>query len=95
MTLLVLLVAAAAAGPAGAVTNPQIPGLQVALRARGYYLGPIDGITGPRTAAGIRAFQRAAGLRADGLAGARTRARLGRLGRPLFGARTLARGRIG
>jgi hypothetical protein len=93
--LVPLLVAAALPGSAAAYTNPQIPGLQVALRARGYDPGPIDGVVGPRTAHAVRAFQRRAGIHADGLAGPRTRARLGRLGRPLFGARPLARGRIG
>jgi peptidoglycan hydrolase-like protein with peptidoglycan-binding domain len=93
--LLPLVVAAALPGSAAAYTNPQIPGLQVALRAHGYNPGPIDGIVGRRTAGAVKAFQRRAGIHADGLAGPRTRARLGRLGRPLFGARTLARGRIG
>jgi soluble lytic murein transglycosylase-like protein len=92
-------IAAAAAlatpGAAAAVTNPQIPGLQVALRAHGFYRGPIDGIAGPGTAGGIRAFQRVHGLRSDGLAGSATRRALGRLGRPFFGRRVLARGRIG
>ena len=93
--LVPLLVAAALPAPAAAFTNPQIPGLQVALRAHGYDPGPIDGIVGPKTAGAVRAFQRRAGIHADGLAGPRTRMRLGRLGRPLFGARTLTRGRIG
>jgi peptidoglycan hydrolase-like protein with peptidoglycan-binding domain len=84
-----------AAAPARAITNPQIPGLQVALHARGYYTGAIDGIAGPATARAIRSFQRKRGLRPDGLAGPSTRAALGRLGRPLFGRRLLARGRIG
>jgi N-acetylmuramoyl-L-alanine amidase len=87
--------ALAAPGAAAAVTNPQIPGLQVALRAHGFYGGPIDGIAGPATAGGIRAFQRVHGLRSDGLAGAATRRALGRLGRPFFGRRVLVRGRIG
>ena len=93
--LVPVLVAVALPGSAAAFTNPQIPGLQVALRARGYDPGPIDGVVGPKTAGAVRAFQRRAGIHADGLAGPRTRARLGRLGRPLFGARTLTRGRIG
>jgi Transglycosylase SLT domain/Putative peptidoglycan binding domain/LysM domain len=93
--LLPLLAAAALPASAAAYTNPQIPGLQVALRAHGYDPGPIDGVVGPKTAGAVRAFQRRAGIHADGLAGPRTRMRLGRLGRPLFGARTLARGRIG
>jgi peptidoglycan hydrolase-like protein with peptidoglycan-binding domain len=95
LVLVLLLVAAALPGAAGAYTNPQIPGLQVALRAHGYNPGPIDGVVGHRTAGAVRAFQRRAGIHADGLAGPRTRAQLGRLGRPLFGARTLARGQIG
>jgi peptidoglycan hydrolase-like protein with peptidoglycan-binding domain len=90
-----VFVAALAAAPAAAVTNPQIPGLQVALQARGLYRGPIDGIAGPLTAQAVRDFQRSKRLRVDGLAGPRTRGALGRLGRPLFGSRTLARGAIG
>jgi hypothetical protein len=93
--LVPLLVAAALPGSAAAYTNPQIPGLQVALRAHGYDPGPIDGVVGPRTAHAVKAFQRRAGIHADGLAGPRTRTRLGRLGRPLFGARTLRRGAFG
>jgi len=81
---------------AHAITNPQIPGLQVALRAHGYYRGPIDGIAGPMTASGVRGFQRHAGLVVDGVAGPLTRGRLGRLGRPLFGQRRLLmRGSVG
>jgi peptidoglycan hydrolase-like protein with peptidoglycan-binding domain len=91
----VALAAAVAAGPASAVTNPQIPGLQVALAAKGLYRGPIDGIAGPLTAAAVRDFQRSSGLTVDGLAGPRTRRALGRLGRPLFGSRTLSRRAIG
>jgi LysM repeat protein len=75
--------------------NPQIAGLQVALRAHGMYHGAIDGVQGPRTKAAIRAFQRRRGLTADGLAGPRTRRALGRLGKPLYGRRILRRGAIG
>jgi hypothetical protein len=82
--------------PAHAITNPQIPGLQVALRAKGFYRGPIDGIAGPLTAGGVRRFQRSAGLAVDGVAGPLTRGKLGRLGRPLFGRRhLLTRGAVG
>jgi peptidoglycan hydrolase-like protein with peptidoglycan-binding domain len=77
------------AGPAKAITNPQIPGLQVALHAKGFYRGQIDGIAGPLTARGVRRFQRHAGLVVDGVAGPLTRAKMGRLGRPLFGRRLL------
>jgi hypothetical protein len=84
------------AAPAEAVTNPQLPGLQVALRAKGFYRGPIDGIAGPMTAHAVRAFQRKARIAVDGIAGPITRKKLGRLGRPLFGNRRLiARGMVG
>jgi LysM repeat protein len=75
--------------------NPQIAGLQVALRAQGLYRGPIDAISGPGTVAAVRSFQRREGLPVTGLADARTRKALGPLGRPLFGARTLHRGEFG
>src|SRR6185312_322408 len=86
-----LAVVAALALPASAraVTNPQIPGLQVALKAHGFYSGPIDGIAGPMTANGVRQFQRRVGIVVDGVAGPITRGKLGRLGRPLFGKRHL------
>jgi LysM repeat protein len=90
-----VLAAALAAEPAAAFTNPQIPGLQVALQARGFYKGSIDGVAGPLTAQAVRDFQRSRRLQVDGLAGPQTRRALGRLGRPLFGSRPLARGTIG
>ena len=70
-TLIPVLAAVAAlpaAAPAtAATTNPQIPGLQVALRAHGLYRGPIDGIAGPLTRQGVLAFQRKRGLAVDGI----------------------------
>ena len=75
--------------------NPQIAGLQVALRAQGLYRGPIDAISGPATVEAVRAFQRLEGLPVTGLADTRTREALGPLGRPLFGSRTLRRGEFG
>ena len=93
---LAALVAALAATPsAPAATNTQIPGLQVALHAKGFYTGPIDGVAGPATASAVRAFQRKAGITVDGIAGLQTRTALGRLGRPLYGRRVLTRGTIG
>ena len=84
------------AGPAHAITNPQIPGLQVALRENGFYRGSIDGIAGPQTAQAVRAFQRKTRITVDGIAGPQTRRALGRLGRPLWGKRkVLARGMMG
>ena len=83
------------AEPAAAVTNPQIAGLQVALRARGLYPGPIDAIAGPKTVRAVRVFQRRNGLVVDGIAGPQTRRALGRLGRPLFGRRAIRRPYVG
>jgi len=51
--------------------------LQAALVAAGFDPGPVDGVTGPRTRAALRAFQAAQGLMADGMAGPQTRALLG------------------
>ena len=95
-TLLALAVVAALLAPPPAhALSPQIAGLQVALRAHGLYHGPIDAIAGPATVRAVRAFQRRKGLVVDGIAGPRTRAKLGRLGRPLFGRRTIVRGLVG
>ncbi len=94
----VVLVAGLAATPATLASggrNPQTAGLQVALRAQGLYRGPIDAISGPATVAAVRTFQREQGLPVTGLADARTRAAMGPLGSPLFGARTLRRGAFG
>jgi peptidoglycan hydrolase-like protein with peptidoglycan-binding domain len=87
--------AATTAGPAAAMAQHQVAGLQVALYRFGLYKGEIDGIPGPMTKRAIVDLQRAAKLEPDGVPGKRTRAALGRFGRPLFGVRTLRRGMIG
>lgn len=75
--------------------RPQVAALQVALRAQGLYLGPVDGVYGPASARGLRRFQHKAGLEVDGRIGPATRRALGPLGRPSFGRRTLRRGALG
>jgi peptidoglycan hydrolase-like protein with peptidoglycan-binding domain len=96
-----VLAAAAAAAVIGtpsapaATVNYQVAGLQVALYRYGCYTGQIDGVLGPMTKQAIVSFQRKAGLEADGVAGKRTRAALGKYGQPLFGKRTLRRGMVG
>ena len=80
---------------AAARVDPQVAGLQVALRAFGVYTGPIDGIAGPATKRGVTRFQRRVGLPADGKVGPATRRAFGPLGGPLFGKRTLKRGLFG
>ena len=91
----VLAAVCVAAGSANAAINPQHAGLQVALRAQGLYLGPIDAIIGPKTVAAVRRFQRTHGLRVTGIADLATRRQLGPLGTPLFGSRPLSRGAFG
>jgi LysM repeat protein len=89
------LAALCIAASASAALNPQHAGLQVALRAQGLYLGPIDAVVGPHTVAAVRAFQRTHGLKVTGLADLQTRRELGPLGKPLFGSRSLTRGCFG
>jgi peptidoglycan hydrolase-like protein with peptidoglycan-binding domain len=69
--------------------------LQVALKALRHYTGGVDGIKGRRTGRAIRRFQRAHHLPVDGIAGPRTRRKLGRRGRPLLGRRIMKRGNTG
>lgn len=94
LALITVTGALAVAPTVHAAANPQIAGLQVALRAHGLYLAQIDGLAGPKTAAAIEKFQARHGLH-RGVADARMRAALGPLGRPLFGTRTLRPGDFG
>ncbi|MBQ4437030.1 MAG: peptidoglycan-binding protein [Clostridia bacterium] len=50
--------------------------LQTALKDLGYYTKAVDGIYGSGTVAAVRAFQAASGLKADGIAGPKTMAKL-------------------
>jgi Putative peptidoglycan binding domain/Transglycosylase SLT domain len=84
--------AALALAPTAGAFNPQIAGLQIALRQHGLYRGPIDAVQGPKTVCAVRTFQRRHRLAVDGVAGPRTRAAFGVRGRPLFGARLIHRG---
>ncbi len=84
-----------APAPAHALTNHQIAGLQVALRAHGLYRGPLDGVAGPQTRRAVIAFQKNARLSADGIPDHGTRLALGPLGQPLYGRRVLAAGKVG
>ena len=94
LTLTVALVLAPPAG-AGAAGSARVAALQVGLRAHGVYDGPVDGIAGPLTAAGVRTLQRRAGLTVDGVVGPATRKALGRYGRGTLGGRRLSLGAVG
>jgi murein DD-endopeptidase MepM/ murein hydrolase activator NlpD len=78
-----------------AAGDADVAALQVALRAAGVYGGTVDGISGPGTREGVRRLQIRHGLAPDGVAGASTRAALGRRGGPAFGSRVLAAGKSG
>jgi peptidoglycan L-alanyl-D-glutamate endopeptidase CwlK len=58
-------------------TDPEVVTLQTKLAAAGFNPGAADGVFGAATEAAVLAFQRSAGLLADGIAGPRTLAVLG------------------
>jgi murein DD-endopeptidase MepM/ murein hydrolase activator NlpD len=90
-----LVAAALCASPARSAGDPAIAALQVALRAKRAYSGPVDGVEGVRTDNAIRRFQRRVGLTVDGVAGPRTRAALGPTWNRRVGSRVLGRGTRG
>lgn len=53
----------------GLINLSSFAGVQAALEKLGYDPGEIDGLDGPKTQAAVRAFQKAAGTIADGIAG--------------------------
>jgi murein DD-endopeptidase MepM/ murein hydrolase activator NlpD len=83
------------ATPAQAAGSSRVAAIQVALQARWFYSGTIDGYYGPGTQRAVLRYQRSRGLLADGIAGRVTRRSLGRYGRPLLGRRILVQGRVG
>ena len=52
--------------------------IETALKNSGFYKGQIDGKLGPQTKEAIKAFQKANGLKADGIVGKRTAEKLGK-----------------
>ena len=59
------------------IPRKQIKAMQLALAQHGYKVGGADGIMGPATRAGLRAFQREQGLIADGFPSTEVRRQLG------------------
>jgi peptidoglycan hydrolase-like protein with peptidoglycan-binding domain len=80
---------------AAAARSSDVAALQVALRAKRLYAGPIDGLAGAGTERALRRLQRRAGIDVDGAVGPATRTALGRLGFPQLGRRPLVVGRTG
>jgi peptidoglycan hydrolase-like protein with peptidoglycan-binding domain len=56
--------------------NASVKSLQQKLNQLGFNCGAVDGSFGPKTAAAVKAFQRAAGLVADGVVGPKTWAKI-------------------
>jgi peptidoglycan hydrolase-like protein with peptidoglycan-binding domain len=83
-----------AAGTSRYEPSPSVAALQVALRAQGHYAAPVDGVDGPLTQAALRRLREQKRIR-EAEVGPRTRAALGRLGRPLLGQRELGIGAAG
>jgi murein L,D-transpeptidase YcbB/YkuD len=52
--------------------KPSKKEIQQALKAAGFYQGPVDGKIGPQTQEAIRQFQQVNGLKVDGVVGRRT-----------------------
>jgi N-acetylmuramoyl-L-alanine amidase len=73
--------------PERPVRGDDVISLQERLLELGYDAGPADGIFGPGTEAGLRAFQRDYGLNADGTCGPATLRALRQLGRAVTGGR--------
>jgi peptidoglycan hydrolase-like protein with peptidoglycan-binding domain len=75
--------------------SADVAAVQVAMTGVGLYPHPVDGISGPWTQQAVRTFQSQHGLAVDGIAGPKTRAALGRRGKPNFGARPMREGKRG
>lgn len=62
-------------------TGPAVAELQRVMTRLGYYSGPIDGVYGPATTAGVQAMQTSLGVTSDGVYGPETHAALKNKGR--------------
>jgi murein DD-endopeptidase MepM/ murein hydrolase activator NlpD len=90
------LIIVAIAAPSSADAIPaNVAALQAALKSLHLYRGTVDGIKGPLTRRGIRAFQRRRGLGVDGIVGPKTRRALGWRGRHPLGSRVMRFGNRG
>ena len=95
LILLSIALSLVLAGPAAAAPSAKVAAVQIGLRGKGLYAGSIDGLSGPLTRSAVLTLQRRTKIRPTGRVGYATRCELGRLGKPLLGQRSLARGRVG
>jgi N-acetylmuramoyl-L-alanine amidase len=73
--------------PVRPMRGDDVTNLQDRLHELGYDAGPVDGVFGPETEVGLRAFQRDYGLTSDGTCGPATLRALRQLGRKVVGGR--------
>ncbi|MGY1637092.1 N-acetylmuramoyl-L-alanine amidase [Geodermatophilus sp. SYSU D00742] len=73
--------------PVRPIRGDDVTNLQDRLHELGYDAGPVDGVFGPETEVGLRAFQRDYGLTSDGTCGPATLRALRQLGRKVTGGR--------
>jgi N-acetylmuramoyl-L-alanine amidase len=73
--------------PERPIRGDDVINLQDRLHELGYDAGPVDGVFGPETEVGLRAFQRDYGLTSDGTCGPATLRALRQLGRKVVGGR--------
>src|SRR3954464_5155390 len=73
--------------PERPIRGDDVIGLQERVHELGYDAGPVDGVFGPETETGLRAFQHDYGLTADGTCGPATLRALRQLGRKVTGGR--------
>ena len=86
---------AATAADAGTSMDARIAAVQITMRSRLLYRGPVTGIVDQRTSAAIAILQQRLGVTADGIFGPQTRARLFPYGTPVLGNRLLSIGSKG
>ncbi len=73
--------------PERPMRGDDVTSLQERVHELGYDAGPVDGVFGPETESGLRAFQRDYGLTSDGTCGPATLRALRQLGRKVVGGR--------